>query len=223
MKKDKRELKESLKEYINMLLETKFSREQMMEKMNLMEEEIAEKERLIEPFRLIEDEHTLGVEDESTLGLEDELEQEDKEMLDMMEDIDIEEQIKEIAEEIQPVDPDHIIDINNGEKQLIDKVNCRIQEVPLLDVFFVTNKDIDIIKVNMNMEMTDLMDVELSVVIKLEENYLLCGMTVNQLYQIGLLKVVEKWDDVKMSPMEFRGLTAEFNMDELSKLFSEVE
>lgn len=161
--------------------------------------------------------------DESTL----ELDEEDL-VYDENEDVDdIEETVKEIADEIEPIDSDLMFEVNDGDKCLINKVNCNIKHVPLLNVYYITNTGIEIMAVNMTDTMTTDLDIELVAVIKYKENFVLCKMKFEDLYDKGLIKAVSGCDiyNIEMSNVEFRGLTNEILVEELAELvdLNEVE
>ena len=128
-----------------------------------------ENEVCIEPFAFTDDEgnvidykELVDVMAESVLELDDELD------LDLNEeDIvydETENQLKEIADAIKPIEL--MLEVNFGERHLIDKVNCNIKEIPLLGTYFITNRDIFIAQVNITDAMENVDDIEITALIK---------------------------------------------------------
>lgn len=186
-----------------------------------------QEEKCIEPFAFLDEDGDVikenpnkdfvDVMEESTLEIEineeDILYKEEK-------DDNIEEIVKEIADEIEPINSDLMIEINEGDKLLIDKVNCNIKHIPLLNSYYVTNKYIEIIQVNMDDTMLNDLDVMLVVFLKYGENYVMTKMKFETLYEKGLIKVIEGWEvgDIEMSNVEYRGLTTVLTTEELGEM-----
>ena len=132
-----------------------------------------------------------------------------------------ENQLKEIADAIKPIEL--MLEVNFGERHLIDKVNCNIKEIPLLDTYFITNRDIFIAQVNITDAMEDINDIEITALIKMEEKYVLCTMSVGELNEMGLIRIHNNTDDLEMNNVEFRGLTSTLHVEELEELFKDYE
>jgi hypothetical protein len=209
----KKSMKEVMDDFINKKLEE-------------FKEFKEENEVCIEPFAFTDDEgnvinykELVDVMAESVLELDDELD------LDLNEeDIvydETENQLKEIADEIKPIEL--MLEVNFGERHLIDKVNCNIKEIPLLDTYFITNRDIFIAQVNITDAMENVDDIEITALIKMEEKYALCTMSVGELNEMGLIKIHNNTDDLEMNNVEFRGLTSTLHAEELEELFKDYE
>ena len=207
-------LKEVMEEFVNRKIE-EFSN-------NKEEEDVVEEEVCIEPFAFTDENGNVldykeleNIMAESVLELDDELDIEIDE-----EDI-IADEVKEIANAIQPIDL--VLDVNYGERHLIDKVNCNIKNVPLINSYFITNRDIFIVQVTMTDEMMYVNEIEISALIKMEDKYALCTMNVGELNELGLIRVHNALDDLEMNNVEFRGLTSTLHVEELEELFKDYE
>ena len=208
-------LKEVMEEFVN----------RKLEEFNNNKEE--EEEVCIEPFAFTDENGNVlnykELEDimaESVLELEDELDIEinEEEILD--DEVD-ENKVKEIADAIKPIDL--VLEVNYGERHLIDKVNCNIKNVPLINSYFITNRDIFIVQVTMTDEMMYVNEIEIAALIKMEDKYALCTMNVGELNELGLIRVHNALDDLEMNNVEFRGLTSTLHVEELEELFKDYE
>ena len=194
-------------------------------KLEEFKEERDDKEVCIEPFAFTDDEgnvinykELVDVMAESVLELEDtdiELNEDD-----IVYD-ETENQLKEIADAIKPIEL--MLEVNFGERHLIDKVNCNIKEILLLNTYFITNRDIFIAQVNITDTMEDIDDIEITTLIKMEEKYALCTMSVGELNEMGLIRIHNNTDDLEMNNVEFRGLTSTLHVEELEELFKDYE
>ena len=183
-----------------------------------------EEEICIEPFAFTDDEgnvinykELVDVMAESVLELDDDIEINEN---DIVYD-ETENQLKEIADAIKPIEL--MLEVNFGERHLIDKVNCNIKEIPLLDTYFITNRDIFIAQVNITDVMENVDDIEITTLIKMEEKYALCTITVGELNEMGLIRIHNNTDDLEMNNVEFRGLTSTLHVEELEELFKDYE
>ena len=209
-------LKEVMEEFVNRKLE-EFSSSN-----NKEEEDVVEEEVCIEPFAFTDENGNVldykelkNIMAESVLELEDDLDIEIDE-----EDI-IADEFKEIADAIQPIDL--VLDVNYGERHLIDKINCNIKNVPLINSYFITNRDIFIVQVTITDKMMYVNEIEISALIKMEDKYALCTMNVGELNELGLIRVHNALDDLEMNNVEFRGLTSTLHVEELEELFKDYE
>lgn len=183
-----------------------------------------EEEVCIEPFAFTDDEgnvinykELVDVMAESVLELDDDIEINEN---DIVYD-ETEDQLKEIADAIKPIEL--MLEVNFGERHLIDKVNCNIKEIPLLDTYFITNRDIFIAQVNITDAMENVDDIEITALVKMEEKYALCTMSVGELNELGLIRIHNNTDDLEMNNVEFRGLTSTLHVEELEELFKDYE
>ena len=145
-------------------------------KLEEFKEERDEKEVCIEPFAFTDDEgnvinykELVDVMAESVLELDDDLDIELNED-DIVYD-ETENQLKEIADAIKPIEL--MLEVNFGERHLIDKVNCNIKNVPLINSYFITNRDIFIVQVTMTDEMMYVNEIEITALVKMEDKYAL--------------------------------------------------
>ena len=213
-------MEKSLKEVID-----NFINKRLEEFKEDVEEVVEEDEICIEPFAYLDDEGNvinykefLDVMDESVLELDDtdvEINENDI-VFDEAED-----QLKEIADAIKPIEL--MLEVNFGERHLIDKVNCNIKDIPLLDTYFITNRDIFIAQVNITDTMENVDDIEITALIKMEEKYVLCTISVGELNEMGLIRIHNNTDDLEMNNVEFRGLTSTLHVEELEELFKDYE
>ena len=207
------ERKKLLKEVINEVLERKIQ---------------GNNETCIEPFAYTDEEGNVidykemhDIMEESLLGLDEEFDIEINE--DAIIYDELENQVKEIAEDINPINSDLMLEVNYGERVLVDKINCNIKYIPLLDTYFITNRDILIVQVTVTDAMGDVNEVEIAALVKMEEKYVLCTMKVDELDALGLIRVHNNYDELEMNNVEFRGLTAKLHVEELEELFKDYE
>lgn len=184
-----------------------------------------EEEVCIEPFAFTDDEgNVINYKELVDVMAESVLELDDVDVEISENDIvydETENQLKEIADAIKPIEL--MLEVNFGERHLIDKVNCNIKEIPLLDTYFITNKDIFIAQVNITDAMENVDDIEITALIKMEEKYALCTMSVGELNEMGLIRIHNNTDDLEMNNVEFRGLTSTLHVEELEELFKDYE
>ena len=215
-------MKKTIKEVVDNFIDKKLD-----ELKEDIEEEVEEDEICIEPFAFTDDKgnvinykESVDIMAESVLELDDT----DTDTEINEDDIDYDEtenQLKEIADAIKPIEL--MLEVNFGERHLIDKVNCNIKEIPLLDTYFITNRDIFITQVNITDVMENIDDIEITTLIKMEEKYALCTITVGELNEMGLIRIHNNTDDLEMNNVEFRGLTSTLHVEELEELFKDYE
>lgn len=246
------ENKKSLKEFIQELLETKLKRvkeetlaiidehctkQELNEELSEIIEDPEEKAVLAEQFeQRFTDEATDNISKHFTGDVleisEDELGQLEESTLEL--DVEDEEYIKQVADEIKLVDD--LLKIKcmvNGyyvtkERYLIEGTNCNIKPIPLLNVALISNLGVSVQELWINENMESVMDVELLVVVKdNKENYFMIKTTVGILHDLGLLTCVDSFSKVvDLSPIEYRGLTNNIDMEEIEQILkfsSELE
>lgn len=196
--------KESLKDVIDRFINTK--RDLLKkERENNFSEEIGE----IHEFKDLSE-----VEEVHNLELE----------LNKLEEADdnVEELIKEIADDIKLIDDMIKIPckINTEDRLLINTVNCNIKPIPLLNVALITNLNVNIVDVELNDYMMSVMDVNLLLTLRMEDGNLLAVKSdVNTLYKLGLITAVDSLlAEIELSPIEFRGITSLLTMNEIEQL-----
>lgn len=184
-----------------------------------------EEEICIEPFAFTDEKgNVINYKESVDIMAESVLELDDTDIEINEDDIvydETENQLKEIADAIKPIEL--MLEVNFGERHLIDKVNCNIKEIPLLDTYFITNRDIFIAQVNITDVMENIDDIEITTLIKMEEKYALCTITVGELNEMGLIRIHNNTDDLEMNNVEFRGLTSTLHVEELEELFKDYE
>ena len=209
-------LKEVMEEFVNRKLE-EFSSSN-----NKEEEDVVEEEVCIEPFAFTDENgNVLDYKELKNIMAESVLELDDEMDIEIDEEDIIADEFKEIADAIQPIDL--VLDVNYGERHLIDKVNCNIKNVPLINSYFITNRDIFIVQVTITDKMMYVNEIEISALIKMEDKYALCTMNVGELNELGLIRVHNALDDLEMNNVEFRGLTSTLHVEELEELFKDYE
>lgn len=137
-------------------------------------------------------------------------------------DDNVEELIKEIADDIKLIDDMIKIPckINTEDRLLINTVNCNIKPIPLLNVALITNLNVNIVDVELNDYMMSVMDVNLLLTLRMEDGNLLAVKSdVNTLYKLGLITAVDSLlAEIELSPIEFRGITSLLTMNEIEQL-----
>ena len=106
--------------------------------------------------------------------------------LNKLEEDNVEELIKEIADDIKLIDDMIKIPckINTEDRLLINTVNCNIKPIPLLNVALITNLNVNIVDVELNDYMMSVMDVNLLLTLRTEDGNLLAVKSdVKKLYK----------------------------------------
>ena len=136
---------------------------------------------------------------------------------------EVEERIKEVAKEIESIEEGISIPVlvnGNIERSLIDKVNCNIVPVPILDLAIISNIGLEIIDVGIKKEMESLLELEINVLVPTKEANCFYKFTLGELYQVGLVTIVGSIkEEIELTPIEFRGLTVPVDLNELHSLF----
>lgn len=142
--------------------------------------------------------------------------------LNKLEEDNVEELIKEIADDIKLIDDMIKIPckINTEDRLLINTVNCNIKPIPLLNVALITNLNVNIVDVELTDYMMSVMDVNLLLTLRMEDGNLLAVKSdVNTLYKLGLITAVDSLlAEIELSPIEFRGITSLLTMNEIEQL-----
>ena len=135
---------------------------------------------------------------------------------------EIEEMIKEIADDIKPIDEYIQIPckINNESRLLVDGINCNIKPIPLLNVALISNLNIKIVDIELNDYMLSVLDVILLITMINEHNQTIILKTdVDTLYRLGLVTAVDSLlTEIELSPIEFRGITNLSNMEDVKQV-----
>lgn len=141
---------------------------------------------------------------------------------------DVEEKIKEIAEQIEDIDLEPVIsipvDVLGNKTSLTDTVNCNILPVPLLDVAIVSNINLKITKVNLDINDESILDVHVETENIINDEVIKASGVIKEFLRIGWLTIVESLcEELEMMPVEFRGLTMPITMEEIYDIMGEDE
>ena len=134
-------------------------------------------------------------------------------------------ELNEVAEDIKPMDDVIIIpcEVNGKEKLLIETVNCNIKAIPLLGIYLVAPINIKFIKVLLDADMQS--DEEIEVDFIFEDNGVQIHMKLDlhTLVNVGIVSLAcvepDPAEPLKVSPAEFRGMTAPVDINEINNLF----
>jgi hypothetical protein len=220
--------KAAFKQFINDLLENKFTRERLMELAHMEEVE----EVCVEPFAYTDaDGDVLPIQQktvEPVLNPEPDAEFETlREVVEKMGDIVddhfvnfTEEEIeyyKNLTEGMKPLDCLSIPCTVNGEdKTLYDGFDCNIKCVPLLQINMVTPLNLFITKVTLTSDMQSEEEIELDLILCIDEIPYIIKHTLGTLANAGILAVVDADEfELELSPVGYRGITKLVSEDEL--------
>lgn len=136
---------------------------------------------------------------------------------------EMEEHIKEVAEDIKLIDDMLKIKckVNEVERMLVDEVNCNIKPILLLNVALITPLNLKIVNLELNDYMESIMDIITYILLELEEGkYVYAVADVGTLCNLGLMTAVNSlFEEIELSPIEFRGITKLTSLEEMEILF----
>lgn len=102
------------------------------------------------------------------------------------------------------------VTVYETETELIDTVNCKIVEVPLLDLKAIINNRFTVEDVIIDTLMETIEDVRLKLSVEVEGEEHINEVSLGQLIEDGMAVCVSyKTDELELSPIEFRGLVTE--------------
>lgn len=130
---------------------------------------------------------------------------------------EIEQRVKESAEDIQNLEEllEIPVLVGNVKHSLVDGVNCRILPIPLLNIALISNIGLEIVDIDLRAEMESALELELTVI----SEDAIYKFTLYDLYCVGLVVVVDSiTEEVELSPIEFRGITTKMNKEEITSL-----
>ena len=219
--------KESLKQFLNELMDKKFSKEQLLHYLKNVEDD----EVCIEPFAFLDEDGDVVpyeelqpkefaefadlVDLEMCPGLE--LDEEDilyKEEVEL--DEDELEAIKQIAEPIEPVYTIPCI-VNDETKLLINGVNCNVKEIPVLGLSLLTPLNLKIVKVYIDSDMESEQDIEVTLTLEVNGNLVMYKFRLGVLLNAGIVSVVDN-NTIEISPVTYRGIMKPVSAEELADL-----
>ena len=136
---------------------------------------------------------------------------------------EMEEHIKEVAEDIKLIDDMLKIKckVNEVERMLVDEVNCNIKPILLLNVALITPLNLKIVNLELNDYMESIMDIIAYIILELEEGkHVYAVADVGTLCNLGLMTAVNSlFEEIELSPIEFRGITKLTTLEEIEILF----
>ena len=141
---------------------------------------------------------------------------------------DVEEQIKDIAEQIEDIDLEPVIsipvDVLGHKTSLTDTVNCNVLPIPLLGVAIVSNVNLKITKVNLDINDETILDVHVETESVLDGEVVNASGVIKEFLKLGWMTIVESLcEELEMMPVEFRGLTMPITMAEVQHVMGENE
>jgi hypothetical protein len=136
---------------------------------------------------------------------------------------EIEQRVKEAAENMENLVEllEIPVSVCGVKHSLVDGLNCNIAPIPILNVAIVSNIGLNIVDINIKPEMETMLELVLDIIVTTGENKSYYRFSLADLYSVGLVTVVESiTKEIELTPIEFRGLTVEMDLDELP-LFTE--
>lgn len=215
--------KENLKNMIEDFLVDRLTKMKEKKEENIFEEEIGE----IEEFKNLSDVEKIELIEEEVSELlkepvmEFDFSQEEVHKLEI--DLDeMEEHIKEVAEDIKLIDDTLIIKckINDVERLLVDGTNCNIKPIMLLNIALITPLNLRIFDLTLNSDMESIMSIKLYLMVEVEKGKsIYVASDVKTLYDLGLLTAVDSlFTEVELCPIEFRGINSPVRMEEFEQI-----
>lgn len=140
----------------------------------------------------------------------------------------VEEKIKEIAEQIEDIDLEPVIsipvDVLGHKTSLSDTVNCNVLPIPLLGIAIVSNINLKITKVNLDINDETVLDVHVETESVLNDEVVNASGVIKEFLKLGWMTIVESLcEELEMMPVEFRGLTMPITMEEVYNVMGENE
>lgn len=218
--------KEALKQFLDELMDKKFSKEQLLHYLKNVEDD----EVCIEPFAyldadgdvpydelkekefaefadLVDLEMCPGVEiDEEEILYNEEVKLSEDEL----------EAIKQIAEPIEPVFAIPCV-VNDETKYLLSGTNCNIKEVAILGLSLLTPANLKIVKVYIDSDMESEQDIEVTVTLDVNGNLVMYKFYLGVLLNAGIVSVIDN-NAIELSPVTYRGIMTPVSAEELADL-----
>lgn len=133
-------------------------------------------------------------------------------------------ELNEVAEDIKPMGDVTIIpcEVNGKEKLLIETVNCNIKAIPLLGIYLVAPINIKFIRVLLDADMQSDEEIEVDFIFEDEGVQINMSLDLHTLVNAGIISLAciepDPVEPLKVSPAEFRGMTAPVDINELNDL-----
>lgn len=219
--------KEALKQFLNELMDKKFSKEQLLHYLKNVEDD----EVCIEPFAFLDEDGDVvpyaelqpkefaefadlvdlemcpGLElDEEKIAYEEEVKLSEDEL----------EAIKQITEPIEPVFAIPCV-VNDETKYLLSGTNCNIKEVAILGLSLLTPANLKIVKVYIDSDMESEQDIEVTVTLDVNGNLVMYKFYLGVLLNAGIVSVIDN-NAIELSPVTYRGLMKPVSVEELADL-----
>lgn len=218
--------KESLKQFLNELMDKKFSKEQLLHYLKNVEDD----EVCIEPFAFLDEDGDVVpyaelqpkefaefadlVDLEMCPGLE--LDEEEILYEEVELDEDELEAIKQIAEPIEPVYTIQCI-VNDETKLLINGANCNVKEIAVLGLSLLTPLNLKIVKVYIDSDMKSEQDIEVTLTLEVNDDLITYKFHLGVLLNAGIVSVVDN-NAIEISPVTYRGIMKPVSVEELADL-----
>ena len=134
-------------------------------------------------------------------------------------------ELNEVAEDIKPMGDVIIIpcEVNGKEKLLIETVNCNIKAIPLLGIYLVAPINIKFIRVLLDADMQSDEEIEVEFIFEDKGEQVHIKLDLHTLVNAGIVSLAciepDPAEPLKVSPAEFRGMTAPVDINEINNLF----
>jgi hypothetical protein len=135
------------------------------------------------------------------------------------------EELNEIAEDIKAIDNVLLIpcEVNGKEKLLIETVNCNIKAIPLLGIYLVAPINIEFVRVVLDADMQSDEEIEVEFIFNDKDVQVHMKLDLHTLVNAGIVSLAcvepDPAEPLKVSPAEFRGMTAPVDINEINNLF----
>lgn len=186
-----------------------------------------EEEKLIEPFMLLEEDDEPSVRlrsEDIEYQIPEYVETED--LLIPINEVELDEEeieeLEEIAEEIEPIPVGRVIPccVDGEDKYLKEGIDCNFTDIPLLGLTIITPINLALIVGSIDPDVESVDGIEVIVGLdKGDANLVGFSATLGELRKAGLLEYFAMFDlELELTPLAYRGLTAEVHENEIEKL-----
>lgn len=135
------------------------------------------------------------------------------------------EELNKIADDIKAIDNVLLIpcEVNGKEKLLIETVNCNIKAIPLLGIYLVAPINIEFVRVVLDADMQSDEEIEVEFIFNDKDAQFHMKLDLHTLVNAGIVSLAciepDPAEPLKVSPAEFRGMTAPVDINEINNLF----
>ena len=135
------------------------------------------------------------------------------------------EELNKIADDIKAIDNVLLIpcEVNGKEKLLIETVNCNIKAIPLLGIYLVAPINIEFVRVVLDADMQSDEEIEVEFIFNDKDAQFHMKLDLHTLVNAGIVSLAciepDPAEPLKVSPAEFRGMTAPVEINEINNLF----